>query len=47
MQGKEGVQITEGGTTNSRYIKITFEVTQGNAGEITKIECSLDGQAFT
>jgi hypothetical protein len=44
---KKGSEITDGTTTNSRYIKITFEVTQGEAGEIDKIECSLDGQAFT
>jgi hypothetical protein len=44
---KKGSEIIHGSTTNSRYIKITFEITKGEAGEITKIECSLDGQAFT
>jgi len=40
------VEVSDGGTTNSRYIKITFEVTKGNQG-LDKIGCSLDGQAFT
>jgi Ca2+-binding RTX toxin-like protein len=45
---KKGVGISDGGTTtNSRYIKITFEATAGEVGEIDTIECSLDGQAFT
>jgi hypothetical protein len=44
---KKGVEVSDGGiTTNSRYIKITFEVTEGNQG-LDKIGCSLDGQAFT
>jgi hypothetical protein len=40
------VEVSDGGTTNSRYIKITFEVTEGNQG-LDKIGCSIDGQAFT
>jgi hypothetical protein len=41
-------EIIDGSTTtNSRYIKITFEATDGDVGEITKIKCSLDGQPFT
>jgi hemolysin type calcium-binding protein len=44
---KKGVEVSDGGTTtNSKYIKITFEVTEGNQG-LDKIGCSLDGQAFT
>ena len=45
-KGKE-VVISDGGTTKSRSIKITFEATAGEVGEIDRIECSLDGQAFT
>jgi hypothetical protein len=45
---KKGVEVSDGGsTTNSRYIKITFEAREGDVGTIDKIECSLDGQAFT
>jgi RTX calcium-binding nonapeptide repeat (4 copies) len=45
---KKGSEITDGGTTtNSRYIKITFEATEGEIGEIVSLECSLDGQAHT
>jgi Ca2+-binding RTX toxin-like protein len=44
---KKGVGISDGGTINSRYINITFEATAGEVGEIDRIECSLDGQAFT
>jgi hypothetical protein len=40
------VEVSDGGTTKSHYIKITFEVTEGNQG-LDKIECSLDGRAFT
>jgi hypothetical protein len=41
-------EIIDGSTTtNSRYIKITFEITQGAAGDIPKMKCSLDGQPFT
>jgi Ca2+-binding RTX toxin-like protein len=45
---KKGVGVSDGGTTtNSQYIEITFEATEGDVGEIISIECSLDGQAFT
>jgi Ca2+-binding RTX toxin-like protein len=45
---KKGVEVSDGGTTtNSRYIKITFEATEGDVGRIVSIQCSLDGQAFT
>jgi hemolysin type calcium-binding protein len=45
---KKGVEVSDGGTTtNSRYIKITFEATEGDVGGIVSIQCSLDGQAFT
>jgi Ca2+-binding RTX toxin-like protein len=43
----EGSEITYGGTTNSRYIKITFEAAEGEIGEVRSIQCSLDGQEFT
>jgi hypothetical protein len=39
------VDIAEGSTRKSHYIKITFEAT--DAVGIDKTECSLDGQAFT
>src|SRR5919109_332448 len=45
-KGKE-VVISDSGATKSRSIKITFEATAGEVGEIDRIECSLDGQAFT
>jgi hypothetical protein len=44
---KKGVQVGDGGTTNSRYIKITFEATEGDIGEINNIACILDEQAYT
>jgi hypothetical protein len=44
---KKGLEVSDGGTTNSRYIKITFEAIEGDVGEIVSIECSLNGQAFT
>ena len=40
------MEITDGGTTNSRYIKITFEATEGDIGAISSITCTLDGQYF-
>jgi Ca2+-binding RTX toxin-like protein len=44
---KKDVVISDGGTTtNSRYIKITFEAREGDVGTIDKIECSLDGQTL-
>jgi dipeptidyl aminopeptidase/acylaminoacyl peptidase len=42
---KKGVAIAEGSITKSHYIQITFEAT--DAVGVDKIECSLDGQAFT
>jgi hypothetical protein len=42
---KKDIAIAEGSTTKSHYIQITFEVT--DAVGVDKIECSLDGQAFT
>jgi hypothetical protein len=42
---KKSVEISDGGTTtNSRYIKITFEATEGDIGAISSITCILDGQ---
>jgi hypothetical protein len=42
---KKGVQITEGNTTKSHYIQITFKAT--DAVGVKNTQCSLDGQAFT
>jgi hypothetical protein len=42
---RNGREITDGATTNMRYIEITFEAT--DAVGIDKTECSLDGQPFT
>jgi hypothetical protein len=42
---KKGVQITEGSTTKSHYIKITFQATDAVGAK--KTQCSLAGQTFT
>jgi Ca2+-binding RTX toxin-like protein len=41
---EQGREISDGGTTNSRYIKITFEATEGDIGGISNIACILDGK---
>jgi Ca2+-binding RTX toxin-like protein len=43
---KKGLEVSDGGTTKSRYINITFEVTEGEMGAISSIDCILDGQFF-
>jgi hypothetical protein len=42
---RRNIEVAEGGTTPTPYIRIPFEATDGIGVENTK--CSLDGQAFT
>ncbi|MDQ4101208.1 MAG: HYR domain-containing protein [Thermoproteota archaeon] len=42
---KKGAEIREGSTTNSQYIRITFDAT--DAVGVDETECSIDGKAFT